>query len=143
MQSGNGGACGEFDAGEPSGGVRWRELPLGLRLRWRASARARRAAGGRGEVGGDSARARGLQRPRAGRHWHAAATRRARSTAVASAVGERAGEGGARLGWAEVEVGRAREKRGRGAEQTGPASAVEPEGRRRPCKAEKLFFFSK
>jgi hypothetical protein len=143
MQSGNGGACGEFDAVKPSGGVRWRELPLGLQLRWRASARAQRAAGGRGEAGGDSARAQGPQWPRAGRHRHAAATWWARSTTVASAAGERAGEGGVRLGWAEVEAGHAREKRGRGAEQTGSASVVGLEGRRRPCKAEKLFFFSK
>jgi hypothetical protein len=116
------------------------KLRLGLLLRWRVSARVRREAGGRGEVGGDSARARGPQLPRAGRRRHAADTRRARSAVVASAAGERAGEGGARLGWAEVEAGHARESAGAGAEQAGPASALGPERRRRPDKAEKFLF---
>jgi hypothetical protein len=40
-----------------------------------------------------------------------------------------------------VEADRAREKRGRGAEQTGPASADGPEGRRRSVKVRNCFSF--
>jgi hypothetical protein len=55
-QSTNGSAVAELNVGGPSSGVRWRELRLGLLLRWRASARARSEAGDRGDGDGGSAR---------------------------------------------------------------------------------------
>jgi hypothetical protein len=66
-----------------------------------------------------------------------------RLSTVRAASRARAMEEARSLGWAEGEVRRGREERGRHAELSGLASAVGPEVGRRPGKAENSFFFYK